>query len=194
MVRLFDLEMTTEVKDKGANQILTEISRIDGSFVTVGYHKPEISKKAEWRGRPIGNATVGQYAAWNEFGNRNQVARPTLGPMLDRRVNQYLKQTTTLMLNLYRRPSTLILLSALEKQGHRLEAWLKIEIKKFRNPQNELKTKRWKRYKKRGQEPLQFTRTMLKSITSKAKINPRPNNKLRRLMAKAENDLKKIRL
>jgi hypothetical protein len=196
MVRLFDVEMKTTSKDMGADAILRQISEVDGSYVTVGYHEPETTRFSTSRGKKVSDVPLGTYAYWNEYGNvkNNQPARPTLGPMFDARNSQYVKQTATHMRKMYRTPRLHTAKKILETQGKRAVGWLRIQIRTFSTPDTQESTKRWKKHKRRRQQPLQYTGTMLKSSTYRVKMNPKPNDRLRRMMAKAERQLMRVKL
>jgi len=196
MVRFFDVEMKTTSKDMGADAILRQISEIDGSYMTVGWHPPDTSMHSTYRGRKVSDVPLGTYIAWNEFGNskNNQPPRPTLGPMFNVRSDQYVKQTATAMRKMYRTPKLVTARMILKTQGKRAEGWLRHQIRTFSTPDNAPATKVWKRKNRMRQKVLQLTGSMLKSVNSKVVMNPAPNHRLRRMLTAAEKDLMRIKV
>ena len=184
-------KVTFEEVDRGEKAILEQISKIgDGASVTVGYHFPEA------RQMPDGVTPIAVYAAYNEFPSSRlgHTPRPTLGPMLKKRQEQYLKQTAAHIRKLYTsRGLGISLEQMLEKQGQTLVKWLRQEIRTLRNPPNTPSTIRKKRRLGQGSSPLLATRAMINAVGYRVHLPKSRNLRLTSTFKRIEKELRRLK-
>jgi len=189
------MEIQTEVIDMGEAAILRQIEDIgNGSSVTVGYHDPEASKLPTYNGNVDGNVKIVTYAAWNEFGKKNQVPRPTLGPTLANNAVKYQKQTANLMRKMYMTNGMVSVEDILNIQGKRAVKWTKSAIKNFSRPQNTANTIRWKVRMGRGTRPLTLSGSMAKAVGYRVEMSRKKNTSLTKLIQKQDKAWRKLQV
>ena len=194
----FDVSMTTEAKDFGAESILEELSKVGSGFsnpgtaITVGYHKPENERMAKTGKKTTGRQPIGVIADWNEFGTKTQKPRPTLRPQFDKSVNAYVARTQRLLRRLY--TGQLKFEKLADLQGKWLRTQLRREIRQFNNPRNDPDWERQKTKDGLDPWPLKATRSMLKATNYRVKMPPRRGEPLSKLFEKVEKDLRRIKL
>ena len=188
---MLEPKITFEEIDRGEKAILEQISQIgDGASVTVGYHFPEGKEM------PDGRTPIAAYAAYNEFSSSKlgHVARPTLGPMFEKRQDQFYKQTVTHVRNLYSsRGIGISLDKMLEVQGERLVKWLKQAVRELRTPVNAPSTLRRKRRLRQGSSPLLATRSMYNAIGFRVHMAKSKNLRLQSTFKRIEKELRGIK-
>ena len=188
---MLEPKITFEEIDRGEKAILEQISQIgDGASVTVGYHFPEGKEM------PDGRTPIATYAAYNEFpSNRlGHVARPTLGPMLKKRQDQYYKQTVSHVRKLYSsRGQGISLQQILEIQGQRLVKWLRQEIRTLQTPPNAPSTIRRKRRLRQGRSPLLATRAMINAVGFRVHLPKARNLRLTSTFKRIEKELRRLK-
>jgi len=188
---MLEPKITFQEIDRGEKAILEQISKIgNGASVTVGYHFPEAKQM------PDGKTAIASYAAYNEFpsGRLGHVARPTLGPMLKKRQDQYFKQTVAHVRKLYSsRGLGISLEGMLEKQGQRLVKWLRQEIRTLRTPPNAPSTIRRKRRLRQGSSPLLATRAMINAVGFRVHLPKSRNLRLTSTFKRIEKELRRLK-
>jgi hypothetical protein len=188
---MLEPKVVFESKDRGEKAILDQISRIgNGASVTVGYHFPEALEK------PDGRTPIAAYAAYNEFpsGRVGHVARPTLGPMFERRQDQFYNQTVTHIRKLYSsRGLGISLEQILQIQGERLAKWLRQAVRELRTPPNAPSTLRRKKRRGQGSSPLLATRSMYKAIGFRVHMSKSINMRLASTFERIEKELRGIK-
>lgn len=192
-----DFETKLVVRDKGARRIRKEIEKMGhGVSFTSGIHKEQGKKLPTYHGKVDGQIPVGVYANWQEFGlRRTKVgdipARPFLWSTFDSKRASFLKHTAVGIKNVHR--GTMSVEQLLDTQGKRMQKWIQQRIITLRDPPNAPLTLYIKRLKKRGSNPLVFSRSMHDSIRSETKYPAwRKYYKLTRWAKKLRKTLEKL--
>lgn len=192
---MFKVEMGTEIKDRGANEILRQIESVgSGSSITVGFHAPDIYKTPKYNPPLRSHGSLGEYARGQEFGTLTSPARPFLGPTLVQRANHYAKQSADQLRKMYSSKGTHGLLAILNRQGKQAVKWTQQSIRAVKLPKLERRYASRKRKAGYTSKPLIASGFMLNAVSYRVKVSQSKNLRLTRMMKKLDNQLRRMKV
>jgi len=186
---MIDIKTKTKtiVRDRGAKNLFRQLESLDGKTITAGIQSPWGSELPIFRGKVDGKVPIAQYAFWQEYGTKNIPARPFLRLTMETKKSKFQKDTATIMRKLSKggKIDNLLLLQSAE-----ISKWIKGTIHTLRTPPNSPSTLRWKKRLGRGSNPLIFSGTMKKAVTSTVRDSKVPGSrKLRRMINKINKEM-----